>query len=159
MNTIIFLLIILLSDKMEQLSGLMSVLVLSVICLAVTFTTALPVALGSLGEYNSEIDASDIFDSCSLCLTYNDAQDCALCYFGADDNSVEKRSGHYNPLLRGQFPKKNYQYYNPLSRGSYLKKSYTPMTRVYHPFLRGGYRGPVLPQRSYWNLDEAAEQP
>lgn len=145
--------------NMDQLSGLATVLVLSVVCLAVTFTTAIPVSLGSFGEYNSDIDTLDFYDSCALCISYSDADACALCNYETVEHSVAKRSGRFNPLLRGQFPKKNYQYYNPLSRGSYLKKSYSPLTRVYHPFLRGGYRGPVLPQRSYWNLDNEQEEP
>lgn len=145
---------------MEPLSRGLSIFFTCTVCLTIAVTTALPIALGSLEEYNGDIASSNLFDSCTLCYTFSDTDACALCNYGLTDSSLaEKRSGRYHPFLRGTYPKKNYfPYYNPLNRGSYFKKSNSPTTRVYHPFLRGGYRGPILPQRTYWNTDDVEDE-
>lgn len=143
---------------MESSSKGLYVLIACLVCLTIAVTTALPI---SLGDYNGEAANSNYLDTCTLCIAFSDSDACELCNYDlADSPLAEKRSGRFHhPLLRGSYLKKSsyYPFYNPLIRGSYLKKSYNPTHSVYHPFLRGGYRGPTLPQRNYWSTDEVEE--
>lgn len=143
---------------MEYRSRSSTALISGVICLTLAITTPMPI---SEGNYNIDLVSSLYFDACKLCLTVSDNDACEHCLSTIIPvkSMVGKRGGVYYPLLRGGYPKRAYRpFYNPLNRGGYLKKSYSPSANVYHPFLRGGYRGPILPQ-SYWNTDDEDDEP
>lgn len=121
------------------------------VCLTYTITAAIPIV--DLSE--DDVD-SFYAESCKLCLLFSDLQACEVCNLELPEEAMpEKRSPLVHPLLRGMYTKRSSYtpYYNPLFRGSYLKKSYTSPQNVYHPFLRGGYRGPTLPVRSNLNYN------
>ncbi|KAH3835630.1 hypothetical protein DPMN_108987 [Dreissena polymorpha] len=90
--------------------------------------------------YPLEVDDDD--DPCAICfIDFNDKA-CDLCKI--EHLTPEKRSGSvFHPFFRGAvYNKKSSYHFNPLIRGTYPKKS--PYVPVYHPFLRGGYGGARL---------------